>query len=349
MTNPKISIIIPIYNTGKLLYECIDSCLNQSFRDIEIILVNDASTDSSLNICEVYAKKDKRVVLINKTKNEGVDAARFLGMSQARGKYLMFVDSDDRLTNSEVLSIMHEKLETLKVDYVEIGMNKVIGSKGWIKKKCISSIVGLINQPELFDKYYISFFGMNILFVNMAGKLYRKSVIDSANVKETGLKMGEDLAFNMQLFPYLKSVYILETTGYNYIYGGITSHYNPYLLSNLKALHLLKEKCIEKYNYNKAIDYVHVELKNILRSDICQAIIYRLGTKEEILERIKQELRDPVYERIVKPYDHIDFYNSAFMKALAKKDVELMYSICQERVLKERPKRMLKKIASLLM
>ena len=87
-----ISIIVPIYNTSRWLPQCIESCLQQSFGDFELILVNDASTDGSLSVCRKYAQADNRVKIINKTDNEGVDKARFTGLSEAGGEYVMFVD-----------------------------------------------------------------------------------------------------------------------------------------------------------------------------------------------------------------------------------------------------------------
>lgn len=169
-----ISVIIPIYNSARYLSQCLDSILEQSYKNLEIIAVNDASPDNSMHICQNYALKDKRIKIIDKKKNEGVDRVRFSGLELAKGKYVLFIDSDDWLENPDILSIMHEKAEETNADYVEMGMQRVMDRHKWIKHTGISSVTGLIEIPELFDKYYISFFGYNILSVNMAGKLYRK-------------------------------------------------------------------------------------------------------------------------------------------------------------------------------
>lgn len=100
-----ISIIIPVYNTEKYLDQCIQSCLNQTFTDFELILINDASTDSSLYICNKYKQLDSRVHIINKSINEGVDKSRFTGLEHAQGKYILFIDSDDWLDSSDILSL----------------------------------------------------------------------------------------------------------------------------------------------------------------------------------------------------------------------------------------------------
>ncbi len=349
MNTPKITIIIPIYNAGRVLRQCVDSCLAQTMQEIEVILVNDASTDNSLSVCEEYAARDSRVVLINKTQNEGVDAARFSAMAVATGQYLTFVDADDWLSRADVLSQMYATAEATGADYVEVGTNRVIGSRGWIKRASVSPVLGLITQPDLFDKYYISFFGVNILSVLMWGKLYRKSVVDNAKIKPTGLKRGQDLAFNMQIFPHLKSIYLSNIVGYNYRWGGLTSKYNPNFLSIYKSLYILKEGLIEKYQYYRATDFLHMEAKNVLRESICQAIIFGNGTREEIIESVRHELQDPIYERILHPYDHPQFYEQPFVMALVAKDVEAMYEECATTVRKERPKRMIKKVANYLL
>ena len=91
---PVLSIIIPIYNADAYLVRCIESILNQSFEDFELILVNDGSSDNSGNICDKYASLDSRIRVIHKI-NQGVSAARNDGLNNAHGKYVMFADSDD--------------------------------------------------------------------------------------------------------------------------------------------------------------------------------------------------------------------------------------------------------------
>lgn len=92
--NPVVSVIIPVYNQEKYLRKCLDSVCNQSLQNIEVICVNDGSTDNSKEILENYAKQDSRIHILSQ-KNQGAGAARNLGMQVARGKYLSFLDSDD--------------------------------------------------------------------------------------------------------------------------------------------------------------------------------------------------------------------------------------------------------------
>ena len=110
----KISIIIPVYNVEKYLHECLDSIINQTFKDLEIICVDDGSTDKSSEILEEYEQKDKRFTVISQP-NKGVSAARNRGMQQAKGKYIMFVDSDDYIA-SNACELIYNSAEEKRCD-----------------------------------------------------------------------------------------------------------------------------------------------------------------------------------------------------------------------------------------
>ena len=92
----KLSVIVPVYNTEKYLERCIDSIVNQTFKNVEILLINDGSTDNSIEICRRYEKNDERIKLINK-QNSGVSETRNIGIENATGEFITFVDSDDEI------------------------------------------------------------------------------------------------------------------------------------------------------------------------------------------------------------------------------------------------------------
>ena len=114
----KISIIVPVYNNYNFLDKCLDSIINQTYKNIEIILINDGSTDNSLKKLKKYAKVDSRIILINK-KNEGVSKARNDGIKISTGKYITFVDSDDYLECDAIekiyIALIKNKVEELKI------------------------------------------------------------------------------------------------------------------------------------------------------------------------------------------------------------------------------------------
>lgn len=341
-----ISIIIPCYNAEKTIKKCVSSILNQTYQDFEIILINDYSTDDTLFLLSEFKKKwPNKIVVINKKRNEGVDLARFDGINEAKGDFLTFLDADDWL-ELRTLEVMYSAMQQGNFDYVEVGMNRVLGKHGWIKKKSIQSVIGEISQPELFEKYYISFFGVNILSVNMCGKLYRKSFLDSVPLRPSHLAMGEDLYFNLILFPYLKKIKIVDYVGYHYRFGGMTTKYNPHLFPNLERLYSYKLELAKKYGYLKAIPYLLIEAKNVFKSDIKQRILYKNESKDKVIKYIKGLFTSSHCLKGV-----CDFYKNEnnkiktddFIVGLRKLDYERMYWFCYNEVKKERKIRCVKR------
>lgn len=178
MDSPKISIIIPVYNVEKHLESCLESVVNQSFKDIEIICVNDCSTDNSMDILKKYAEKDNRIIVIDKTQNEGTMLARKSGVSAAKGKYIIFIDADDYIkedlcqfvndiTAKECADVIQFCID---IDGYSVNNNDVewmrnafkpiekrlnasqILSEAFITRKCTTSLVGKIFKAELCKK-----------------------------------------------------------------------------------------------------------------------------------------------------------------------------------------------------
>ena len=118
-----VSIILPIYNAEKYLERCLESIITQTYANIEIILINDGSTDNSINIIKEYAIKDSRIIIIDK-ENEGVSVARNIGILKARGKYICFVDADDYIEKSMIekmkCCIDKENVDLVRINYYNI-------------------------------------------------------------------------------------------------------------------------------------------------------------------------------------------------------------------------------------
>ena len=114
---PKVSVIVPVYNVENYLKECLDSIVNQTLKDIEIILINDASTDSSLSICQEYSNNDDRVLIINNEKNLNAGVSRNNGLSIAQGEYIYFMDSDDFLELNALEKVINIMEKTIDIDF----------------------------------------------------------------------------------------------------------------------------------------------------------------------------------------------------------------------------------------
>lgn len=334
-----VSIIIPVYNVARYLRQCVRSVATQDLRDIEIILVNDASTDNSLDVCKELACRDSRIKVVNKPVNEGIDMARYTGLGHISkdSKYVTFIDSDDWFTPG-ILSRCYSVAEESRADYVQMCMQRVFDRWAIMKRKCRNQIVSdtatahdnyiTISQPQLFEDYFLSFFGTNILSVNVCGKFYRRSLFDRANIAPSRLRWGEDLIMNMWLFPYLEKIALIDDIGYNYRVGGATSHYLSQLIPAATRMFYFKEQAIERFNYDKATYPTRVEMKNILRSDICQRIAWRVGTQESNVREIEAILVDPLWDRVGELAQDSRHADDAFVQALGRKDAKTLYEVC---------------------
>ncbi len=135
MDSPLLTIAVAVYNTGRYLRECMDSVVNQTYQNLEIICVNDCSTDNSLEILEEYAVKDKRIKIITNEKNLGLGVVRNVGMDAAHGEYILFIDSDDWL-NLTACEKLISKAKENDSDVVFYSAYRVDGNKKSVMKKC---------------------------------------------------------------------------------------------------------------------------------------------------------------------------------------------------------------------
>lgn len=202
---PEISIIVPVYNSEKFLAKCIESLINQKFTDIEIILINDGSKDTSQDICMFYAKKDSRIKVINQ-QNSGVSSARNNGINQSVGKYIMFCDSDD-IVSPYWCTIMHNAI--LRNPY-SLNVSKVT-----------------FNISNLFDKNY--FANENYAIIDyfllyksgLSGytpnKIYDLSIIKNNHIFfDKSYSIGEDVKFNIEYYGQCKNIVLIDAELYYY-------------------------------------------------------------------------------------------------------------------------------------
>ena len=299
---PLVSVIVAVYNQEPYVGKCLKSIINQTYRNLQIIVVNDGSTDDSLKIIERYKEKDNRIVVISK-KNDGVAFARRDGLHIAEGKYVIFVDSDDYLTLSAT-----EKLVELSEKYQ---VDSVIGDyyrkTGPIVRK-VNSIPKnftniILSQKDLIDKYYISFFGVNILPVRVWGRIYRKDVIDRAMQSEVlhHKCWFEDEFFNVMFHPYLSSLYLSEIPVCIYRYGGITCRFNP-KLTELFDFSDIRIKLLDKYRYERGYIPLFIEYKNILYGELLQRIQYLHQDKKDLLKYISTEISNRYLVKRMRDY-----------------------------------------------
>lgn len=340
---PLVSVVVPVYNTSRYLRKCIDSILNQGYEKLEIVIVNDASTDGSLLLLEELYKREKKIVIINKIVNEGVEKARYDGLQICKGDYVMYVDSDDWIRPG-IIHKMVEKAVEENVDLVMCAFERVIGSGIFVNKKSVDGVSGLIRNPKLFDEYYLSFFGCNILNVSVCGKLYKKNILRDNYKKMLGISFGEDMYVNLSIFPYLDSIFVMEECGYCYRYGGMTSRYNEHLQSDYLKLFYERIMFIKKYDYWKAYPYLLIEMKNVLYSDISQMVRKSVCERKELIVRIENFLKESCFDLVIDYYINKN-NKDAFVNALVTRDAENLYAIVERAMKKTHFVRKQKKMA----
>ncbi|MDU2265556.1 glycosyltransferase family 2 protein [Clostridium celatum] len=214
--NPKISVIVPVYNVEKYLRKCIDSILNQSFSDFELILINDGSTDSSGLICEVYNQKDTRVKVINK-KNSGSSTSRNIGLSLASGKYICFIDSDDWIEKNMFIE-MFELAEKYSSDITISGIifDKINSLNEVIATTTNSYEFSIWNNEEKLRNNIIKLFP-NALINSSCNKLYRADLLLKNEITFPNTNVGEDTSFNLEAIKVSKSIIVTNESYYHYM------------------------------------------------------------------------------------------------------------------------------------
>lgn len=202
---PKLSVIIPIYNTEKFLSRCIESIINQTFLNMEIILVNDGSTDNSLTICREYAGKDGRIKVIDK-KNEGAGPTRNMGIEVASGEYLAFPDSDDRM-ELDAYERCIEIIEDSNVDLLVFGMKTEVytDSLNQVEHIVLDEIPEREYQTAEEFRNNWTWLYKNMDMGSPCNKIYRKSIIDKYKLRFPNLRRMQDGVFNMYYYDKITS------------------------------------------------------------------------------------------------------------------------------------------------
>lgn len=205
-----ISVIIPVYNVEKYLNKCIDSVIKQDYKNIEILIVNDGSTDNSKEIGTYYEKKDERIKLIN-IENSGVSNARNIGIRSANGKYITFIDSDDYV-EKDYVSELYKMCTKNKADISICGIQSYAPKYEKIFKKNKT-----INKLLTTEEAIVAMLDERLYYANVCAKMYKISILKNVEF-DVNLKIGEDLKFNIQVFERANKVFVnTEKLLYNYL------------------------------------------------------------------------------------------------------------------------------------
>ncbi|WP_049547214.1 glycosyltransferase family 2 protein [Streptococcus mitis] len=237
-----ISIIVPVYNVEEYLEECLESIRKQTYQDIEVILVNDGSTDGSHAICERYCQMDKRFRLINQ-KNQGQSVARNRGVKESLGEYIMFVDSDDVVSLGLLEQLMKYKSDG--IDIVECNRTEDIQSLNEEKKD--------IHVKEFdSDEALYQCFNHGVSWSPVA-KLYRRKIVEKVPFLEN--LIYEDFYTGIVSLKYIQKMRKIDYIGYYYRYHTSSTMNRTYSEKNLDIFKV-GEKLLENFREDEWLPYV---------------------------------------------------------------------------------------------
>lgn len=277
MEQPLVSVIVPIYNAGAHIARCVESIRRQTYPHLEILLLNDGSQDVSLQVCEMYARVDDRIILIDKA-NSGVAATRNLGLRRAQGRYLQFVDADDTV-QPYATELLVQKAEQHRADLVIAHYNRLtpprrrpgeeeeetlrrptrVQTFGFLMEGAMDKAqfaAGLMQEPASF------YYGV------MWNKLYRADLVRAHGdvVCAEDMDWSEDLYFNLSYIRYAERFYALSTPVYNYYnnpHSAVHTVLNPVNVVSTRAT---------LFSYYKEL-YEHLGLYEEYKSQIYKYLV----------------------------------------------------------------------------
>ena len=209
---PLLSVIVPVYNAKEYLRRCTDSILNQSYKDLELILVDDCSKDDSYHLCQQIAQNDNRVVAFKREVNGGIFAARNTGIDISNGKYITFVDNDDWL-DLDMYEKLIKAIEVHNLDFVSCGFKEIVGDK-------------ILTHIHKEDGYYTKEQIRNTLIYMLVGEqkiscavwksLFKKEIIDNYKIRFMSSRVKDDFYFIIDYLLYCEAAEYIPGDYYNY-------------------------------------------------------------------------------------------------------------------------------------
>lgn len=295
----KISVIIPVYGVEAYLVRCIESVRSQTHKNLEIILIDDGSTDNCPNMCDEYARKDGRITVIHK-ENEGLGLTRNAGIAIATGEFVAFIDSDDWISEEHIEKLYNYAV--LSSADVVIGSHTSVSSSGEENKRDVGLKERIYEQAEIISEIVLPLIGAMpddpqdvLLSSSSCMNLYKMDLMSEYNIKFISERyaVAEDLYFNIDYFCKAKRIAVLNECGYFYFDNSesISRKYNPKRFERTLNFYSTVKERIEKYDLVDAafqrmqrsfLMKVRVAIRHIVLSDM--KLSRKLSEINEILK-----------------------------------------------------------------
>lgn len=314
--SPKISVIVPVYKVEQYLHRCVDSILNQTFTDFELLLIDDGSPDKSGDICDKYAQKDSRVKVFH-IPNSGVTAARRLGVINAEGEWVTFVDSDDYLY-TEALALMYNVEKD--VDIINACIEDV--RNVWKHK-----LEGFLNRDEL----YLSLLN-STTYASVTGCLFRRKLFtEEVFLCPKDIKIGEDVLMKLQLARHANRAVNINVPVYFYYTNEQSVMHSRsrsilyYLRYNKLRNSIIEEKLAEQMLYKDFVEYLTAFYNR------------NIPFKKEYYQALIDVIQDKKYKNIIPHLNkhHLFLYRLSHLSffAIPYKIVEFSVTFLLKRLL----------------
>lgn len=305
----KISIVVPVYNVEKYISECIESLLSQSYKDFEIILVDDGSTDASGDICDKFANENSCITVIHKN-NQGLGLARNTGIEVANGEYITFIDSDDYVDN-DLLKELYESIISTNADTCLGGFKRVDDNKNILFKSIYDKQV--YRGEEVYNELLPRMIGslpdksdsirMSVWNVMYSMKIIKDHLVRFPSEREY---ISEDIMFDIEYYKYSTAVSVIDSCLYNYRLNtsSLTLKYKEDRFDMVKKLyHAIKANIINKDIENEIINRLSRQFFIYVRMCIQQENIKVSGkTHRNALANIKVICTDQLVQEIISEY-----------------------------------------------
>lgn len=241
MNNPFISVIIPVYNMADRVGRCLDSIVSQSFKDIEILLIDDGSTDGAADVIKEYSIADSRIICVRQ-ENSGVSAARNLGIGKALGDYILFIDADDEIEEDYLRNIA-DKARSTDADILVWGI-KLCFEDGHVEE-WKPKLEGVFDRKAFLMAFPSEqYWHHKGLYGFVSNKLLKKSIVDRYNLRfDQTMTLMEDYDFFLRGYARCESFYCFPETGYLYHISGSGSDSGRYSDSLYRQLIGVQTKC----------------------------------------------------------------------------------------------------------
>lgn len=319
----KVSIIIPVFNAGKTITRLLKSIIRQTYDELEIIIIDDGSTDNSFDLCNSINKQERRIVVF-KQQNKGVSAARNKGLEMATGEYVLFADADDELPKNCIELLMNRMRGDLVCGSYE--MRKTFGRKKTFR---------FVNQEYYEESFINSIFEIiNTIYRAPWGKLFSMRIIKDNDLKfPEGIPIGEDGIFLLNYLKVSKSVIFSEEVSYIYYYKNRSSaarrfypDFNTYMrLYANEEINLCKQISGKDYSDIISTEYFRRSVKNYIMFEDNKDLLYKHLEKtvamfpDAILNKPSDEcLKDNLWKKYVQEWKKENF-KSYYLELLKRK------------------------------